>query len=172
MKNLNLIRSIAWSFHWTTGLDYKELFGEASLAYYEAMQMYNADKGVKPITYAHNVMRYHLINFCKKEKRMTTSDFPQEEYLSYEQIKDTFKDTVKEWPIDCRKAVDLILQYQDYIFDATLHFTRNDRNNTKTIRKRKVKEILMNQGWSKTRIEKTIKNIRICLNSAPDNCII
>jgi len=36
MKNLNLIRKVAWAFAKKTEMEYDELFSEAALAYSEA----------------------------------------------------------------------------------------------------------------------------------------
>ena len=44
----NLIRKISWSFHYTTGVDYDELYAEASLAYCEAMNDWSPERGTKP----------------------------------------------------------------------------------------------------------------------------
>ena len=45
MKHLNLIRKIAWSFHKTTGLDWDELFQEATLSYLKALKTYDKKRG-------------------------------------------------------------------------------------------------------------------------------
>ena len=63
---LNLIRQIAWSFHKTTGIEWDELFGEASLAYCEALRSYQPKKS-KESTWIFNCIENRLINFCKME---------------------------------------------------------------------------------------------------------
>lgn len=68
MENLNLIRKIAWSFHHVSGIDWDDLFGEAALAYFEAIESFDPDKG-KESTYIWYCIRNHLVNFCKKEAR-------------------------------------------------------------------------------------------------------
>ena len=65
-KYLNLIRYIAWSFHRTTGIDWEELFGEACLAYCEALQSYQPKKSEES-TWIFNCVENKLINFCKME---------------------------------------------------------------------------------------------------------
>ena len=67
-KYLNLVRHIAWSFHKTTGIDWEELFGEASLAYCEALQSYQPKKSEES-TWIFNCVENKLINFCKVEWR-------------------------------------------------------------------------------------------------------
>jgi len=45
MEHLNLLRKIAWTFHKSTGLDWDELFQEASLSYLKALKTYDPEKG-------------------------------------------------------------------------------------------------------------------------------
>jgi len=68
MKNINLIRTIAWSFHKTTGYDWDDLFQEASLAYYQAIETYDPDKG-KLSTYIWKVMKNHLQYFVTYQNK-------------------------------------------------------------------------------------------------------
>ena len=67
-KYLNLVRHIAWSFHRTTGIDWEELFGEASLAYCEALQSYHSEKS-RESTWIFHCVRNRLITFCKEEAK-------------------------------------------------------------------------------------------------------
>jgi RNA polymerase sigma factor (sigma-70 family) len=68
MENLNLIKSVAWSFHQTTGVRMDELISEATLAYLEACRTHDPEKS-KVTTWAYYHMRSRLIDFIKKEKR-------------------------------------------------------------------------------------------------------
>lgn len=96
-QHLNLIRSIAWNFHRTTGIQWQELFSEACLAYCESLQSHNPKKGAVT-TLVYTSMKNALINFCKREGRnyrfegeldwFETSftpvyEFFEEEYASY-----------------------------------------------------------------------------------------
>jgi len=65
MKELNLIRKIAWSFHKTTNIEWDELFQEACLAYAEALHSYNPKRG-KLSTYIWYCIHSHLINLIRK----------------------------------------------------------------------------------------------------------
>ena len=67
-EHINLIRKIAWSFHRTTGIEWKELFSQACLAYLEAMRSYDSCKGAKT-TWAFHGIQNNMINFCKRERR-------------------------------------------------------------------------------------------------------
>lgn len=68
VKHLNLIRKIAWSFHRTTGLEWDELFAEASYAYCCAIRAYDEDKG-NLIKWLSGFLNKHLISFVEKEMR-------------------------------------------------------------------------------------------------------
>jgi hypothetical protein len=70
-NHLNLIRKIAWSFYNTTGIDWQELFSEASLAYCEALKNYDPKKG-RISTYLWNCIKSHLLNFIKEERKYQT----------------------------------------------------------------------------------------------------
>jgi hypothetical protein len=67
-NHLNLIRKIAWSFYNSTGIEWQELFSEASLAYCEALQSYNPERG-KITTHLWNCMKSQLLNFIKQENK-------------------------------------------------------------------------------------------------------
>lgn len=70
-EHINLIRSIAWNFHRTTGIQWQELFSEACLAYCESLKSYNPKKSAST-TWAYHAMKNALINFCKRESEHRT----------------------------------------------------------------------------------------------------
>jgi DNA-directed RNA polymerase specialized sigma subunit len=106
MKNLNLIRSIAWSFHKTTGICFDDLMGEASLAYCEGLLKYDAKKGMIT-TFMFFYIRRHLINHIHKEY------IKQPKLLSFEEIRVT--ETIDPQYLidslspDARKIADVVL---------------------------------------------------------------
>ena len=66
MDNIDLIRKIAWSFHYTTGLDWDDLFQEAALACYEAMDSYDPNRG-KLSTHLWHRMTRRLQTYLQKQ---------------------------------------------------------------------------------------------------------
>jgi DNA-directed RNA polymerase specialized sigma subunit len=68
IENVSMIRKLAWSFHKSTGVDYKELFSEACLAYCESLKTFNPLKGCKQTTHAWTVIQNQLCDFVKQEK--------------------------------------------------------------------------------------------------------
>ncbi len=68
MENLNLIRKITWAFHHTTGVEWDDLFQEASLAYLEAIDTFDESKG-SISTYMWKCCSEHLKNYIKGLER-------------------------------------------------------------------------------------------------------
>jgi DNA-directed RNA polymerase specialized sigma subunit len=87
IENASLIRKLAWSFHKSTGVDYKELFSEACLAYYESLRSFNPMKGCKKTTHAWTVISNQLCDFVKREKQEPhhVSPFTLLDYLTKKQ---------------------------------------------------------------------------------------
>jgi DNA-directed RNA polymerase specialized sigma subunit len=74
-EHLNLIRKIAWSFYSSTGIEWQELFSEASLQYCEALKSYDPEKG-RITTHLWNCIKSGLINFVKKENKYRSYFLP------------------------------------------------------------------------------------------------
>jgi len=64
---LNLIRETAWSFHRTTGVNWDDLFGEACVAYCQAINAH--ENGTAKSTLIFSCIRNRLANFCRSELR-------------------------------------------------------------------------------------------------------
>lgn len=88
-EHLNIIRSLAWSFHRTTGLDFEELFNEACFHYCRACTQYKGNKGTKFTSFLYPAIRSGLIDFsasemewlnCKHELVAEGSQIPVYEY--------------------------------------------------------------------------------------------
>lgn len=74
-KHTNMVWKYVHSFHSTTGIDREELFGEATVAYYEALLTYDFTKG-SVITWVYRHIHNHLVNFCKKQHRHSLHHIP------------------------------------------------------------------------------------------------
>jgi len=68
MKDMGLIRKIAWSFHRTTGLPVDDLIGEAALAYSIELPKYDSNQ-CKIATFMYPRIRCHLIDYCKSQRK-------------------------------------------------------------------------------------------------------
>ena len=156
MENINLIRTIAWSFHRTTGLDYQELFSEACVGYYEAVQAYNKNENCKLTTLAYTIMQNKLKLFCASEQKHRVTDFPEGydcEYLSSE----SFEERLQEWPPDCRYLAEVILSCPAFFTQETPNLKRR-KTKPKTV-KRRIRKYLIDRGWKGHRIEDTMEDI-------------
>ena len=65
-KHLNLIYSIVWEIHKRSGIDWDELFAEASLTYFVKMKKYEKARGSK-VTWIFTCIRNRLQNFVQQE---------------------------------------------------------------------------------------------------------
>ena len=68
MKELNLIRKLAWSFHRSTGLDLDDLLQEASYGYCLALKSYDKSRGAFT-THLWYVINSHLKNYLRQEHK-------------------------------------------------------------------------------------------------------
>lgn len=168
MKNINLIRNVAWTFAKKTNLDFEDLFGEAALAYCEALETFNADKGNKLATYAYCCMRNHLINVCKKEyHRQCKTDlhdtFPEQIHPTTNEETD-FWDSVDHWPEHCLAVVEMILNNPEQFLLASPNYRRQYKSTPVKSRKR-VEEKLDEKGWLEFDIRDTLKEIETLLQT-------
>ena len=93
MENINLIRSIAWTFYGRSkGIEWADLFGEACLAYLEAVQVYNPNKGKKS-SLAYIFMRNRLLNFCESQIK-----FKPKKRIEYGDVTDWLYNEIIETP--------------------------------------------------------------------------
>lgn len=156
MKDLNLIRKIAHSFHATTGVNYDDLFSEATIAYYNALRSFHKGTTASFSTYAWKAMKNALISFAKKEmkfhkkyisldheKIQVIENFAQPEYRTYD-------DWYESLPIDCKNMVKLIFDNEEMI-----------DNLPKMNRTGKVVSLLREQGWTYKRIWKAVREIKV-----------
>lgn len=68
IKHVNLLRSLVWRFCRTTRIEFKDLFSEACLAYWEALRSYNPDKSAET-TWIYHCVKGALVTFCQKERQ-------------------------------------------------------------------------------------------------------
>ncbi|MDD3841009.1 MAG: sigma-70 family RNA polymerase sigma factor [Clostridia bacterium] len=58
------------------GYDYQELCQECRLAIMEALDQYDADRGVPLLYYLKKMINYHLLNYCRKDRYIQSLDQP------------------------------------------------------------------------------------------------
>ena len=88
-EHLNLIRSLVWNLHKASGIDWDELFAEASLAYFVKLERYYEKKGIgKKSTMLITYISNKLLNFIQKENDNSFLQLEglESEFLIIEQI--------------------------------------------------------------------------------------
>ena len=147
--NIDLIRKIAWSFHNSTGEDWDDLFQEASLAYCEALENYNPDKG-KITTYMWWCISSHLVNYLRK-------DYHQASHLSYIEDIMEFDSPIESTPFmealgeDAAEIVNMVLDYST-MFDG-LSPQLAQSNITRILFQRK--------DWMLSRIKSAMRELKL-----------
>lgn len=157
VKYLNLIRKITWSFHQTTGIEWDELFSEASLAYCEAINSYDETKKSKESSWVFTCIESQLKNFCKYELRNKNIDGFIREWAADVEYTPDYEfyspDRFKDVSDDVRSIIFmLILSPKKYIKSG-----EPPRSVFGKIRK-DLKSVL---GWTWPRIDKGLASFRI-----------
>lgn len=155
--HVNLVRSIAWSFHRTTGIDWKELFSEATAAYFQGLKFHEERHGMKlhdpskggPTTWIYQWIYGEMINFCKREKRFKKPEGIDDWYTnSREEFREVFPPTSNLSP-DTREIVEMVLQ-------DPLRYALPPRKAIGKIRQ----DLRDTKRWSWPRIEAGMRNLR------------
>jgi DNA-directed RNA polymerase specialized sigma24 family protein len=146
MENEKLIKKIAWSFAQTTGLEYDDLYQEASLAYLEALSSHDPSRG-RITTHLHTCVSNRLKNYIKK----------QEKFLPLDDLDfDKPHSSSPFWEELSRNA----LSVAEIILESPEGFLRlTKRESTK-----KVKKILLEKGWGQRRIQKGFNELKIAFS--------
>lgn len=157
VKYLNLIRKITWSFHYTTGIEWDELFSEASLAYCQAINSYKGNKGSKESTWVYTCVKNQLQNFCKYELRNKgIHEFVKEWAGEVEHTPDYefySRDKFKDVSEDVRSIIFmLILSPQKYIKNG---------EPPRSVFGRIRKDLRSVMGWAHPRIDRGMKSFRV-----------
>lgn len=183
MENLNLIRNVAWKFHHKTSIEFDELFGEAALAYSEALTKFDPDKGIKLTTFAYRCMHNHLINVCKRETRKArrkvyiTDLTERSEEATVSQIElqtsaflkkakhietpsDSLEDIFAEWASDAVQVADMVLSNPEQFLGNTPNYCRK-----KGTPKQRVKTALRQDGWTHARIQQVMREMKTAVES-------
>ncbi len=183
MENINLIRKIAWSFYKSTGIDYKELFAEASLWYCEAERTYDPNKGVALSYWAWRVMQKKLSDFAGVEKVRRMSGIytsgavsikasynaiiaGEKNELDIDSLKmdnpevllcyqpESFEDFFNLLPKDCQKIVEII-------FDSL----KEIEVDSPKLARGKIISLLRENGWGWPKIWSGMKQMQIIMTN-------
>lgn len=166
MKNLNLVRKIAWDFSKKTNIAFEDLFGEACLAYCESVRAFDEAKQVKQTTFSFHCVKNHLINYCKREAYtknliVTKNKLPEDFEFSDPNIP-SVEDITEGWPQACKDVVNMIFENPEMYEAKTPNFRRYGVGPHRRLKR--VKQDLSRKGWSDFKIENACRIIRKELN--------
>jgi RNA polymerase sigma factor (sigma-70 family) len=157
IKDINLIRAMAHSFHRTTGVDLEELLSEATIAYLEALRKWNPQKGGSPSTLAVYYIRGRLSHFTRKDRRARRALSPLEQLVEVQDeegksrpdIMTEFKDRLARLSPDSREVCNMIFTAPHRYRHSAPRFSRGQLNRD-----------LREAGWIWSRIWKTSQEIK------------
>jgi RNA polymerase sigma factor (sigma-70 family) len=156
-QNINMAQALAWSFHHSTGLEQEELFGEASVAFAEALHSYQEGNGTQLSTWVWACMRNHLINYCRKERKHHTT--PKLDPDAHEYLKDDSVEIRQSREDLLSMLSNLSIQAQEVIqitLDAPLElYQSTPKKNRGALR-----DYLRRQGWKWRDIWDSFREIR------------
>ena len=165
MKDLNLIRKIAWDFAKKSQVEFDELFSEAALAYSEALLKYDPEKGAKFSTFNYQCMRNHLINVCKERCQKTSESQEQEfdeELYFVESASESFEAMIEDWPQNCKEIAKLVVSKPGYFLGRTGGMKRSDLSGNP---KDRIAKELKNKGWRGYKVKKSIQDMEQLLST-------
>ena len=152
IENINLIRKIAWSFTSTTGIDFEDLFSEAVVSYYEALNDYNASKG-KLSVWCWLRMKNNLINYIKQEMNETIIDI-EENPPTYVQQPNLFFELLGEFDDKANHIIKKIL-------DNPHKYLSNPPKLARGI----IRDELRKEGWKWVDIWDSFRSIKTVLQN-------
>jgi len=154
MKELNLIRKIAWSFHRTTRIEWDDLFSKAIQSYYDALKRYDPTKS-KLTTYINMYITLDLINYLKRQKKINDplSTLEDTEVMEYPFNNDnSFFEGLSN---DANIISNIIIEHPD-------EFIHLNSTEARIL----IIKIMKEQGWDKKRIKAGVKEIKkACCNA-------
>lgn len=159
MENLNLINKMAWSFHYTTGIDFEELKSEATLAYLEAKEKYQDAKNTKDTTFAWTYMRNRLINFCRNEQKVQyVGDYTT--FINLKSSEITSFELLDSLPTSCKQIADMVLT-------SKIDYVGMPAKQARGLIVEQLREI----GWSWPKIWKSMEQMKNAINAIPQSCV-
>jgi RNA polymerase sigma factor (sigma-70 family) len=131
-----LLRKIAKSFALSTGMDYEDFYQEAYIAYLEAMKTYNPERGAVT-THIWYCVHNHLKNYLKLQE--------EEKALSIDDIQ-------CDKPVATSFSLDVLSTEAQEIAKVILSNPVSFDLPSRYEVKKKIKAVLLDQGWSAKRI--------------------
>jgi hypothetical protein len=164
MENIKLAYKLAWSFHFTTGIESEELISEATFHYLKAEATYDEERKRSNTTksqYLYSCIYHGLIDFCKQQNQLPKHHEKQDKVDCYSTNPTPFFELYDSFPKHCKVLADIVLQ--NPIKFAQLPPKEARGLAVKIMRKR---GIAWSQVWD------SIRDLKTILNETEENCII
>ena len=152
MTDINLIRGIAWSFAKSTGIEYAELFSEASLAYLEAKLTHNPNEATLS-TWAYTCMESSLLDFIKGQKKHNYDIIALEDCLQGPSV------TMKPF----FELAELFSDNASILLEKVLTSPYEYLNTTPKRARSKLVRVLREEGYSWSQIRLGMREIKLVL---------
>lgn len=151
----NFIRKLAWSYNKTTGIEYEELFSEASIGYVLAMKSYKAEKKVPLINWIGLCVKSRLNNYLKQNEKVPCTFLDEDTEDNIEAAdtiaaKENLEDLISRMSPEAKYVCNMIL---------TTPAEYSDDTNGRKVRG-KMRIVLREQGWTHERIWGTINELK------------
>lgn len=145
MENSLLLRKIAMSFSQTTGLEFDDLFQEASLAYLEALRTHDPSRG-KITTHLWHCVHNRLKNYLRDYKKYAT--------VSINDVQ--VNEVVHEIPL-FENLSETAFEVAKVVLTAPEEFVCLTQEEAK----KKLKHALLGEGWSMKKILTGMKELSV-----------
>ena len=151
---LDMIRSLAWSFHRNSKIEYNDLFSEGCLRYCETSKQYDPEKG-KFGTYIYRAVANRMIDYVKQEQKFR--------YNELEEYGISVEDTT--W---CIQPSEDILE----VLASAINMTKDLAQIPPKLARGEVYRSLREKNWSWPRIWKAMRDTKENLNQIDLESII
>jgi hypothetical protein len=160
---MKLIRSIAWSFHYSTGLPFDDLYSECCLWYCIGVRLYDAGKQkAKRTTYLHSYITNQVINrYVNPEMYQKNIIWELESRKSEHPKSVQYEFFSGDFPNDVQMVVDIVKDPNFNINNAAPKMARG-----------MVHRKLINLGWTHKRAWDAIRETRKIIIQTEIGCII
>lgn len=159
IEDKNLIHSIAWSFHKSSGVEFDELFSEGVHAYCEAKLRWDSNRSTKFTTWAFLCITNALINYVKLEKRQVLVDM-EYAFSGMYSNPTTWFEFLDALPRECQQLAKIVLEEKEELAGLPGKFARGE-----------LSRILRKRGWSWNQIWDGFRLMSNVLASIPENVI-
>lgn len=158
----DLINERAWSFHYTTGIEFDELQSQATLAYLEACKLYDSNKGAKLTTFAYRAITNNLITFCKAYKETNIKvDYNDNIFGGvFTKVGVDIEEAIARFPKGVQDLIKIVLSHSD---EEQFDFT-----NVRKIIGHVHYVLEFNYNWGQRRRKGAIRQLKEILKEIPE----